>query len=82
MIKLENVVLASPEQMKDFRCKCTNKPIDNRPQIIMGTRGSGKTTSLIKEAQKTDGIIVCPHGIWLIVFIKQHVNLDIKFESP
>lgn len=46
--------------MKDFICKCMNKPIDNRPQIIMGTRGGGKTTSLIKEAQKTDGIIVCP----------------------
>lgn len=60
MIKLEHVVLASPEQMKDFRCKCLNKPIDNRPQIIMGTRGAGKTTSLIKEAYKTDGIIVCP----------------------
>lgn len=60
MIKLEHVVLASPEQMKDFRCKCLNKPIDNRPQIIMGTRCAGKTTSLIKEAYKTDGIIVCP----------------------
>lgn len=60
MIELENVVLERPEQMKDFTCKCMKESIDNCPQIIMGTRGSGKTTFLMKEAYKTDGIIVCP----------------------
>lgn len=46
--------------MEDFRCKCMNERIDNRPNFIIGGRQSGKTVSLIKEASKTNGFIVCP----------------------
>lgn len=36
------------------------KPINSRPQFVIGRRGSGKTTRIIKEACETGGIIVCP----------------------
>lgn len=44
----------------DWRCECMNERIDNRPHFIVGGRQSGKTIRLIKEASKTNGIIVCP----------------------
>lgn len=47
-------------KLEDFRCKCMNERIDNRPDFIIGGRRSGKTVSLIKEVSKTNGIIVCP----------------------
>lgn len=37
-----------------------NERIDNRPHFIVGGRQSGKTIRLIKEASKTNGVIVCP----------------------
>lgn len=46
--------------MEDFRCECMNEWIDNRPQFVIGGRQSGKTLLLIKEASRTNGIIVCP----------------------
>lgn len=46
--------------MDDFRCKCMNERIDNRPKVIIGGRQNGKTLSLIEEASKTNGVIVCP----------------------
>lgn len=46
--------------MDDFRCKCMNERMDNRPKIIIGGRQNGKTLSLIEEASKTNGVIVCP----------------------
>lgn len=44
----------------DFRCECLNERIDNRPHFIISGRRCGKTVSLIKEACKTNGVIVCP----------------------
>ena len=44
----------------DWRCKCMNERIDNRPHFIVGGRQSGKTTRIIKEASETNGVIVCP----------------------
>lgn len=46
--------------MDDFRCKCMKERMDNRPKIIIGGRQNGKTLSLIEEASKTNGVIVCP----------------------
>ena len=46
--------------MDDWRCECMNERIDNRPHFIVGGRQSGKTIRLIKEASKTNGVIVCP----------------------
>jgi len=46
--------------MDDWRCRFQQEPIDNRPQFIIGGRQSGKTIRLIKEASKTNGVIVCP----------------------
>ena len=46
--------------MDDWRCECMNGRIDNRPHFIVGGRQSGKTIRLIKEASKTNGVIVCP----------------------
>lgn len=46
--------------MDDFRCECMNERMDNRPNFIIDGRQSGKTVSLIKEASKTKGVIVCP----------------------
>lgn len=46
--------------MDNWRCECLNERIDNRPHFIVGGRQSGKTIRLIKEAGKTNGLIVCP----------------------
>ncbi len=46
--------------MDNWRCQFQQEPIDNRPHFIMGGRQSGKTIRLIKEASKTNGVIVCP----------------------
>ena len=45
--------------MDNFRCTCLNEQIDNRPQFMIGSRGQGKTSLLIKQASETDGVIVC-----------------------
>lgn len=44
----------------DYKCKCLNERVDNRPQFVFGGRGQGKTTLLIKKAAETNGVIVCP----------------------
>lgn len=46
--------------MEDWRCQFQQEPIDNRPKFMIGGRQSGKTLLLIKEASRTNGIIVCP----------------------
>ena len=46
--------------MNNWRCQFQQELIDNRPHFIMGGRQSGKTIRLIKEASKTNGVIVCP----------------------
>ena len=55
--------------MDDWRCECMNERIDNRPHFIVGGRQSGKTIRLIKEASKTNGVIVCPNYIRAIICI-------------
>ena len=48
------------EKMPDFSSKRMNVPIDNIPELILDGRRNGKTLRLVKEASRTNGIIVCP----------------------
>lgn len=68
--------------MDSWRRTCLNERIDNRPQFIVGGRGSGKTARLIREANETDGIIICPTPQMADYICNLAQNLDCEFRRP
>lgn len=60
LIVIAKRVRKGVKKMNNWRCQFQQEPIDNRPHFIVGGRQSGKTIRLIKEASKTNGVIVCP----------------------
>lgn len=67
--------------MDNFRCTCLNERIDNRPQFMIGSRGQGKTTLLIKQASEADGVIVCQsrHMADYIFHMARELGYSIKY---
>lgn len=56
--------------------------IDNRPQFIVGGRGSGKTIRLIREAHKADGVIACPTAQMADYICSLAQKLNCKIRRP
>lgn len=59
MIKIENIEVAELDN-DVLRRHLLAEPVDIGPSFVIGSRGQGKTTLLIKEASETNGVIICP----------------------